>query len=363
MKNKKEVNPMLVLIPAYEPNEKMLALIAELQEKTTYDILIVDDGSGESYQTLFQLAASCGCTVLHHRENKGKGAALKTGFTYLLAAGRTDGVVCADADGQHHVADIISVAQAVAAQQDVMVLGVREFQGKVPLKSRFGNRVTSFFFKRATGIALTDTQTGLRAYPAALLPWLCAVPGERFEYELNLLLAAGKSAIMMKQVPIATIYDNQNKGTHFRPLQDSVRVFLPIIKFGASSLTAGLLDFILLFVLQDLTGSLFWGVVLARILSSTFNYSVNKVLVFKAKHLSGKQSAPRYFGLVLVIMLANYGLLALLTKTAGVPDVPAKLLTEITLFALSYTVQKLFIFRRQQREGLPAKRKPYASTT
>jgi putative flippase GtrA len=172
------------------------------------------------------------------------------------------------------------------------------------------------------------------------------VDGKRFEYELNLLLKSKESGISIKQVPIATIYDNNNKGTHFRTINDSVRVIMPLLKFCGSSITSGILDFILLFLFQWLTGSLFWGVVLARVVSSIFNYSVNKKLVFSAKNISHTRSAPGYFSLVIVIMLLNYCLIAFMTKIIGIPDVPAKLLTEITLFTMSYTVQKFFIFRR-----------------
>jgi putative flippase GtrA len=286
---------------------------------------------------------------LRHNGNQGKGAALKTGFRYLSALNRTDGVVCADSDGQHCADDIIRVAKATARHKE-MVLGVRQFRGKMPLKSRLGNTATAFLFKRVTGIPLTDTQTGLRAYPSALLPWLCSIEGNRFEYELNLLLAADQAAIKIKQIPVSAIYDNNNKGTHFRPLHDSVRVILPIIKFCGSSLTSGLLDFILLFVFQGLTGSLLASVVSARIISSVFNYAVNKALVFKARHVSGKQSAPGYFGLVVLIMLCNYCLLALMTKIIGISVLPAKLLTEFTLFGVSYSAQKLFVFRRRKEK-------------
>jgi glycosyltransferase involved in cell wall biosynthesis len=206
----------------------MLTLILELQAKTNYKILIIDDGSGENYQNLFTQSRTYGCTVLHHNKNLGKGAALKTGYNYLLSESTPDKVICVDSDGQHHVVDIIKVANAIDENVTEMVLGVRQFTGKVPFKSRFGNTISAFFFRLATGITINDTQTGLRAYPYELLSWLCSVDGNRFEYELNLLLSAKKSGIGIKQIPITTIYDNNNKGTHFRPIQDSIRIISAI---------------------------------------------------------------------------------------------------------------------------------------
>lgn len=337
---------MTVLIPAYEPNMNLLKLIGELQARTSYGILVVDDGSGAGYKHLFDEAAAMGCTVLRHDINRGKGAALKTGFLHLLTAETRDDVVCADSDGQHRVEDIIKVAAAIGASDSEMVLGTREFTGKVPPKSKIGNTITSLIMRAATGIALKDTQTGLRAYPSTLLDWLRTIEGERFEYELNLLLAAKRAGIELRQVTIATIYDDNNKGTHFRPVQDSLRVLTPILKFSGVSMVSGILDFFLLFLFQSLSGSLLVGVVVARLLSSVFNYTMNKHLVFNAHSVRNTQSAPKYFGLVAVIMTLNYLLLSFLTAVIGIPGVPAKLITEIGLFFMSYTVQKLFVFHR-----------------
>ena len=346
----RQVIKMTVLIPAYEPTLSLLKLIIELKEKTAYRILVVDDGSGESYRQLFEKAETLGCTVLRHEKNLGKGAALKTGFLRLLLDAEPDDVVCADSDGQHCAEDIVRVALAVDSGRPEMILGVREFTGKVPFKSRAGNAITAFILTLATGVALRDTQTGLRAYPGRMLGWLRSVEGDRFEYELNLLLAAKKANIDIRQVTIATIYDNNNKGTHFRPVRDSVRVLAPILKFGGASLASGLLDFFLLFLFQSLGGSLFTSVVSARIISAVFNYTFNKRLVFKAGKGHNLSAAPKYFGLAAGILVLNYGVIYLLTTVLGVPGIPAKLLTELILFAISYTVQRLFVFRKSGSE-------------
>lgn len=335
---------MLILIPSYEPNETLLHVITELKEKTDYTVLVVDDGSGDNYACLFKKAEELGSTVLHHKENKGKGAALKTGFDYVLTHFSEEGVVCADSDGQHKTEDIIRVAESIDGSKSEMILGVRQFEDNVPLKSRLGNSLTAFLFASLTKINLSDTQTGLRGYPSSMLTWLLAVEGTRFEYEFNLLLKAKDAGISVRQIPIRTIYENNNKGTHFHPIRDSVRVYVPLLKFSFSSLASAIIDFILLFVFQAATGSLFFGVVLARVFSSVFNYTVNRLLVFKVSNVSHTQSAPKYFSLVLVMMFLNYCLLALLTKFLFVPSVLAKILTEMTLFLLSYSVQKKFVF-------------------
>lgn len=335
---------MLVLIPSYQPDEKLLKIVEEIKEGAGYPILIVDDGSGEAYARLFNQAEELGCTVLRHRQNRGKGAALKTGFQYARVRCAGESVVCADSDGQHRLADIVRVAQAVDESRCEMVLGVRRLDGRIPFKSRIGNGVTAFVFGCLTGLRLRDTQTGLRGYPSGMLAWLVTVEGSRFEYEINLLLEAKEAGVSVRQVPIRTIYVDENRGTHFDPIRDSARVCLPLLKFGGASFTSAVLDFILLFVFRAFTDSLFWGVVLARTVSSIFNYFLNQTLVFSGRGTSSLRSAPKYFGLVTVIMFLNYGLLSLLTTFLHIPAVPAKIMTEILLFALGYTVQNKYVF-------------------
>jgi putative flippase GtrA len=336
---------MNILIPAYEPGVKMIELIRKIRQSCNLDILIVDDGSGENYMRIFKQARDLGCTVLHHDRNLGKGAALKTGFRYLMEAGEGEGVVCADCDGQHSVGDICKVAVETMRWTDTAVLGVRQFSGKVPFKSMFGNSITRWVFFLSAGYKIQDTQTGLRGYPAEMLPWLCEVEGTRFEYELNVLLNLKSAGYSIREMTIQTIYENGNKGSHFRPVMDSIRVYLPFLKFSASSLTSGLLDFLLLLGFMQLSGHLLPSVLFSRVISSIFNYSCNKYLVFPSRSTKTVQSAPRYFLLVLIIMLLNYALLNSFTLI-GVPLVAAKILTETVLFVFSYVVQKRLVFAR-----------------
>ena len=340
---------MVVLIPSYEPTDKLIKVITEINENTDYSILIVDDGNGESYKHYFDEAEILGCKVLHHSENRGKGEALKTGFKYMIYHCINESVVCADSDGQHTTLDIIKVAKGIDETGHEMVLGVRKFKGKVPLKSRVGNSITTLLFNANTKMRISDTQTGLRGYPFSMIPWLISIEGDRFEYEFNLLLKAKSANITVKQIPIVTVYENNNKGTHFNPIKDSIKVYIPLLKFGFSSFSSAIIDFTLLFVFQAITNNLFLSVVMARVISSAYNYSINKLLVFKAKSVSETKSAPKYFGLVIVIMLLNYLVLLFMTSVLFIPTVIAKILTEMLLFILSYTVQKKFVFKAKNK--------------
>lgn len=336
---------MTILIPSYEPDERLLSLIRDLKEVSDAPILIVDDGSGEAYRGIFESAKEAGCTVLTHPVNQGKGRALKTGFDYVRKHGDPDGVVCADSDGQHLPKDIMRISNAVVENRRRIVLGSRQFTGNVPLRSRFGNSATRMVYAAATGTAVQDTQTGLRGYSSDMLDWLSRLPGERFEYEMNMLLEAPAAGYEIVEVPIDTVYLEGNKSSHFRPLADSARIYWPFLKFCASSGFAAVLDFVLLLLLQWATSNLLLSVVGARICSSVVNYSVNRRLVFARDGESAvRRSMPRYFTLVLLILLLNYVVLRLLHETAGLPLAAAKIVTEAALFAVSYAAQRKFVY-------------------
>ncbi len=343
----KECEIMIVLIPAYEPTEKMITLIMGLNVYNV-DILIVNDGSDSAFDTFFDQAEELGCKVLKHPVNQGKGAALKTGFSYILSQRMRQHVVCADADAQHSVKDILNVGKQIQNKPEI-ILGVRRFEGKspygiVPLKSRIGNKLTAIAFKLATGFYISDTQTGLRGFCFDLLPWLCSIEGSRFEYELNMLLKTREASVTIREIPISTIYENDSSRSHFRPIVDSFRIYLPLVKFCASSLLSSGLDFFLLLILRGFGVSLFFSVALARITSSTVNYFSNKIFVFEGKKGKGVQSALRYFASVAGMMLLNYFLIAILTRI-GLNLILAKLMVESLLFVVSYLLQKHFVFK------------------
>ncbi|NKX51390.1 glycosyltransferase, partial [Arthrobacter deserti] len=322
---------MILLIPSYEPDQRPIELARPaVAADPALQVLIVDVGSGPRYRPVFNEAEALGCTVIGHHRNQGKGRALKTGFSYVRTHLPGRDVVCADSDGQHTIGDILRVAER-AWEAGTMVLGEGQFDGEVPWRSRFGNNATRTVFSLATGRRLRDTQTGLRAYPAAMLPWLLSVPGSRDEYELDLLLQARRARHRIDSVAIATVYLERNRSSHFRPLADSVRIWAPLLKFSLSSLAAFAVDLAVFLVLSAATGPLPAAVIGARAISTAANFTANRLLVFAAgRGTPVPAAAVRYFGLVLTLLAANYALMFLLTE-AGLPELPAKLATEAAL--------------------------------
>ncbi|EPH02538.1 hypothetical protein HMPREF1531_01846 [Propionibacterium sp. oral taxon 192 str. F0372] len=332
---------MIILIPGYQPDHRLTDLLATLPR--SQKVVVVDDGSGPQYALWFAKAARMGATVLTHEQNRGKGQALRTGFTWIAEHHPGADVVCADSDGQHTNSDINLVAQALSNSDAEMVLGVRSFTGKVPLRSRFGNVVTRSIFHMATGRSLADTQTGLRAYPARMLNWLCTIDGDRFDYELKVLLEAIREQMTIEQVGIETIYLDENASSHFRPIADSWLIYRPLLGFCASSLLAFTVDFVLLTVFLALGMGLIGSIVTARVLSAAMNYIINRTVVFEHGNPAPvRETLPRYAGLAAVLLLGNIAVMWVLTPVLG--SFWAKLLTEITLLVISYTVQRLVVF-------------------
>jgi putative flippase GtrA len=245
------------------------------------------------------------------------------------------------------VEDIIRVADCTAESNNKIVLGARQFSGRVPFRSAVGNSVTRAVFSFASGEAISDTQTGLRGFPMTMLPWLIKIEGKRFEYEMNMLLQAKPSSYGITEIKIATVYHSGNSSSHFRAIQDSLRVCFPFLKFCASGITSAFVDYALLFLLQWMTKDLFISVVGARAASSLVNFSINRLFVFDSSQTKHKKATELiyYYLLVGILLMFNYLLLRFLSQDLKIDLVLSKVLTEITLFGFSFAAQHLFIFK------------------
>jgi len=228
---------VIVLVPVYRPGDRLPPLVGDLRDALPgADVLVVDDGSGPAAAGVLDAARARGATVLRRRVNRGKGVVLRTGFRYASTHHPGRDVICVDADGQHCVPDVCAVTDRMRAT-GAPTLGVRGFDGEVPARSRFGNAATRVAFRLATGRDVRDTQTGLRAYPSALLGWLTTIPGDRFEYEMTVLLRLVRAGLPVEQVEIATRYHGDNSGSHFSALADSVRIYRPLAASALARLT------------------------------------------------------------------------------------------------------------------------------
>ena len=223
-----------VLLPVYNPDEKFLRLVEELHERG-FKIVAVNDGSLPRCEEFFRRAAQY-ATVIGYPDNKGKGYALKRGFEYIgkYLAEEVDYIVTADSDGQHALEDIERVAY-LTRKTDTIVLGMRDLSEKIPIKSRIGNDMSRIVYTIVTGVYLRDNQSGLRGFPARLCMWLQDIPGNKYEYELNVLVTAHKEGMKVTGIDIKTIYENNNKNTHFKPIKDTFRIQRSLWSYGLIS--------------------------------------------------------------------------------------------------------------------------------
>jgi glycosyltransferase involved in cell wall biosynthesis len=316
--------------------------------------VVVDDGSGEAFEPIFAAVPDF-AVLLRHEVNKGKGAALKTAITYVLEQmPQCELALTADADGQHRYEDIVMVNDAAKKRPNELVLGSRKFDGDVPFRSRFGNGVTRQVFAIASGQKVYDTQTGLRVFGRAAMQRFLKVPGDRYEYEINMLLDAAQAGIRIHEETIATVYLNDNSSSHFNPFKDSIKIYMCILKFCFSSLLAFVIDYLLVLLFSALTiglgktTSLAVSVIAARLISSAVNFTVNRSVVFKGNESLGR-SAAKYAALAVFILAANLALMYVLNIILGWPVALAKILVEVLLFAVSFVVQGKVVYREGKK--------------
>ncbi len=367
MENREIQNPVLVpiVIPSYEPDERLIALLHDLDAKEMGPVIIVNDGSSEEYDPIFREVESIitkrGGKYISYRPNRGKGRALKTAFSYI-SENMPDalGCVTADSDGQHTPECINNIIENLKAKPDNLILGVRQFEKKdIPWKSWFGNTLTIKVFSYVAGMKVNDTQSGLRGIPFRFMKELIDCKGERFEYEMQMLLeCAGRYDLT--EVPIQTIYESkENHQTHFKPIRDSFRIYKILgkkfLKFIFSSLSSFVVDIILfyLFVLlfKDAYPALYVTIatVSARVISAVYNYLINYKFVFKSK-ASRSTSLTKYALLAIIQMSLSAGIVSLIVfLIPNCWETLVKAIVDTILFLISYSVQQRFVFSSKSK--------------
>ena len=367
-----------VVIPAYKPDDRLPPYVDALKTAGVGKIVIVDDGSGKDYQPLFaSIPQDEAVHIISYEPNAGKGVALKRGMEYVLNECVDQlYVVTADSDGQHTVTDVLRMVDALHENDEGLLLGSRDFSKNnknVPWKSRFGNRTTSVVFKLFYGQWVTDTQTGLRGFERSLLPSMLAVRGERYEYEMNMLIDCAQQKTPMRALPIETVYENNNEGSHFRPFQDSMRIYAVILgsffKFIGTALLSWVVDYTLFVLLNllfekafpwmNVTITLWFAAVilriaiakvLARLASGVVNYTLNKKLVFEDKGSAAK-SGLRYVCIFILNLILSVVLTSTLHLLLGVSENIITIPVDIFLFIANYFVQRAWVFKKPVPEA------------
>lgn len=342
-----------VVIPSYDPGEKLMSLVNELLDNGFDDIVIVDDGSRAECRKNFPDPKKYPfCTVLSHRRNRGKGASLKTAFDFFVKNRRGKaGVITVNDDGQHVIGDIMACAEKMLLTEKI-VLGCRNLSDThLPKKSRIGNKITRFVFRLFCGLKISDTQTALRAIPTKHVEEFVDIGGSRYEYETNILLEIKKRQIDFIEMPIDTSHFDKNRHSHFRPIRDSLRIYKLILAFVFSSLISMGVELIVYwFLLQFFLhgeGDILWADLIARVPSSIVNFAINKNQVFDVK---GSMRRPifRYTLLAIPLALTSVSCIAGFSWLFGSENAALrtalKMPVDTTLFFVSFRFQQNWVF-------------------
>lgn len=349
---------VVIVIPSLNPDEKLTALVKNLREHGFSHILLINDGSRPDCIHYFEESETLyGCRVYTHAVNLGKGRALKSAFnTILNEYPDCIGAVTVDSDGQHTMEDTTACAKALVEHPDHLIIGCRNFsEPGIPPRSRFGNVCTRQAIKLLCGISVSDTQTGLRGISKSFMQRMLPIKGERFEYELNMLIEAKESGTPFFEVPIRTIYIESNESSHFNPLLDSIRIYSVFLKFILSSMSSFIVDIVLFSVFLSLFNTFFAvpeysaigipaATVLARIFSSLFNFFVNKRGVFKNASTS-KATLVKYFTLTVVQMCLSATGVWAAHLLLNWNETLLKVIIDCLLFFVSFTVQRSWVFK------------------
>ena len=359
----------VILIPALDPERGPLVdLVTKLLSYDFLSVLLVDDGSSKEKKCIFEECGTLGCEVVSYDENRGKGYALRKGFSEILSRkdvyGEAD-VITADSDGQHTVEDILKVRQEMLSHKGAFVLGIRDFLSEdskenVPPKSLKGNRFTSKLFKFMYGREMADTQTGLRGIPYPLLPEAVKIKGDRYQYEMKALIKAVRSDIEIVETPIEVIYIENNKGTHFRPIKDSLKIIGVIIsqflKYSLVSLSSSAVDIVAFTMLSAMLANvipaehIIVSTYVARGISSAFNFLMNRRVVFGAEKTALFPSIFRYILIAVLIASLSALIVNVLFFILGWNKTVIKIIVDTLLFFLSYKLQQVFVFSRRPRQ-------------
>ena len=335
---------VIVLIPAYKPDDRLTELVKELRDKNL-DVLLVDDGGGQTFKKIFDDCRALGAEVAVHAVNQGKGRALKTGINAaLLLWPDLSGIVTADADGQHTPTDILRLIEAMDQHENTLVLGSRAFTGNVPFKSLWGNRITRAVYALASGVKVGDTPTGLRGLPRCALEEMIRIDGERYEYEMNVLLKIRDMNLGVFEVPIETIYINDNAGSHFNPVRDAIRIYMVIFKYMFSAIASFAIDYALYWLCLGFGLASWLSYALARLVSSQVNYNLNKHTVFSGR--GGKSSMLKYYALAVVQGAIGAALVQVLPRFIPLPAGVIKIPVDLILFAFSFIIQRDYVFNK-----------------
>jgi glycosyltransferase involved in cell wall biosynthesis len=334
---------IVFLIPAYQPTDALCKLLQEIRLHDPSHIVVVDDGSGPGFEPIFQRVKQMPATsVLANAINLGKGAALKHGMNYVLVNNPAcNGVVTADADGQHSPADVLKIADCLRDKPDDVVFGARQFGLNVPMRSKLGNLVSRYLYRIFIGLRLSDTQTGLRGIPKSLMERCLSIRANRYEFETEQLIVIKSARMRFREIPIQTIYIDDNRTSHFRPVLDSAQIYFVLLRYVASSLVTEGVDLLVFASIIAWSGDLLLSNIVGRLVAIWVQFALLQKFVFRLR--GNAKMFAAYLGLVAVSGIASTAIQIQLASFISFP-VPAKIIAEIMVFLFNFLFLRDLVF-------------------
>ena len=325
---------IVVLIPAFRPDEQ-LVMLAERLHQAGLKLLIINDGSEVTYEPIFERVSTI-AGVLRSPYNEGKGAALKRGIEALPDIfPQCEGFITADADGQHRYEDIMRVKERLEKGAG-MVLAVRKLQGKAPAGIEFSNNLSRVAYTVLNGHYFDDNQSGLRGFAIQHREWLLKVRGSKYDYEMNVLCYADKQRIPIDTLPIKTIYIDEDKGSHFNLIGDTIRIFRRLF----STLWASFLGAMIWLVLA-VVGVALWGYLgsvptlyVAGLVSASATVLLNRYVIFK--EITYRDGWRTYLWALLRAVVYSSAMIAFGLFAPAVPSMLALALITLAVLLLEY---------------------------
>lgn len=350
MTNKKK--EYAFVIPAYNPDEMLMEVVKNIQKNSNNKIFIIDDGSKNETQSIFHKLQTNeynkNIVFLRHSVNLGKGAALKTVFNKILTEfTNIQGVVTLDSDGQHSIKDCMRVMEELKKDDKAFLLGYRTFSKDIPLKSYIGNNISKFIYKLVLGRSFQDTQTGLRGLSKEFMKKCLSIKSNRFEFETEQLAIAANqnNEINIIEIPIETIYIENNKSTSFRPLVDSFKIYFVLLRYGMSSIITSLADFMVFLFILNFGISVFNSNLISRTFATIVQFLLLKKFVFNSA--SGIKAFLMFYVYVIIMGSFSAWTQISITEQFGVSVIISKILTEIVLFFVNFAFLRTFIFNKK----------------
>ena len=349
---------IIIVVPTYQPSKHTFFLAKKLVNLFRY-IIFVDDGSRKELKNLFNQISEIGdIDVLQHLVNEGKGKSIKDAILFGLEKYSNEisnrkiiGFLTCDSDGQHSIDDICKCADELKFGGVDLVLGTRVFTGNnIPIRSKFGNELTSKLLYMTHSLLLKDTQTGLRCFNIDFAKNIKNLYGNRYEYEINMLIYAKKNNYTIKEVDIDTIYIDNNSESHFNPIVDSIKIYTVVFSEFIKYLLVAIISFacdILIFlilskILYNKNYFIYFSSFGARFVSSVINYLLNSSLVFENKKNSRivKYYLLVFFNMILSAYLVNNIYILLKGNLLII-----KFFIDILIFVLNYFINKMIVFK------------------